>query len=385
MDLRDSLLALMDPVEPGSELEPGLLFTNASTELGLRLSFLVDGRYEVHVEVAPRELGFKYAALSERLSFAYRDGGAERVDQRLGFRVCRAVAAHVGAREAEILALLDAESADGAAGGATRIREVRGTRLLELAGAPDQRFYTLSPYLGCLIGCRFCYAQSRLDPMRTLMRLPQVPWGSYVDVRINAPEVLRRELAELPRRVIKFCPIVSDPYQAVEKRYRVTRRCLEVIAEADDPPPTLVMTRSMLILRDVDVLQQIPRAMIGASIPTLDDGVREHFEPRAASIPERFEMLRQFKEAGVARGAVVQPLLPCDPIALADALSEVTNSVSIGALRGELGASADFADPRYAHARTEAWQREQAFALRDALIDRGVDVWFGDLPPQLLA
>lgn len=387
MDLRDYLLALMQPVEPGQELEPGLRFTKASTELGLRLSFLADERDEVHVEVAPRELGLKFAALSERLSFAYRDGGADHVDQKLGFRVCQTVARHVGAREAEVLSQLsnDAEAAAAEAEGSTRIREIRGTRLLELAGVPGKRFYTLSPYLGCLIGCRFCYAQSRLDPMRTLLRLPQIPWGSYVDVRINAAELLERELRELPRHVIKFCPIVSDPYQAVEKRYQVTRACLEVIARSDDPPPTLIMTRSTLILRDLEILREIPQAWVGASIPTLDDSVRAHFEPRAASIPERLDMLRQFKQAGVARCVVVQPMLPGDPVALAEALAEVVESVSIGVLRGEMGAEKDFADPRYAHARDEDWQRREAFALRDALEERGVDVWVSELPPQLSA
>jgi DNA repair photolyase len=384
VDLRDYLLALMQPLVPGDELEPGLRFTNASTELGLRLSFLVQERDEVHVEVGPRELGLKFAARSERLSFAYRDGGADHVDQKLGFRVCNSVAKHVGVREAEVLERLASDvEASAATEGSARIREIQGTRLLELAGVPGKRFYTLSPYLGCLIGCRFCYAQSRLDPMRALLRLPQIPWGSYVDVRVNAPQLLERELRELPRHVIKFCPIVSDPYQAVEARYQLTRGCLEVIAAADDPPPTLIMTRSTLILRDLEVLRRIPEAWVGASIPTLDDDVRKHFEPRAASVPERLAMLREFKRAGVKRCVVVQPMLPGDPIALAEALAEVVESVSIGVLRGELGADKDFADPRYSHARDEEWQRQAAFALRDALVERGVDVWVSELPPQL--
>ena len=385
MDLRDYLIELMAPVEPGQELEPGLRFTKASTELGLRLSFLVEERDEVHVEVSPRELGLKYAARSPKLAFAYRDGGADHVDQRLGFRVCQTVAAHVGAREGPILERLvaDTEAAAAVEAQSTRIREIQGTRLLELAGVPGQRFYTLSPYLGCLIGCRFCYAQSRLDPMRTLLRLPQIPWGSYVDIRINAPELLERELRELPRHVIKFCPIVSDPYQAVEKKFEVTRRCLEVIRAVAEPPPTLLMTRSTLVLRDIDILRDIPHAWVGASIPTLDDSVRKHFEPRAASIPERLDMLRTFKEAGIKGCVVVQPMLPGDPEALAGALAEVVDSVSIGVLRGEMGAEKDFADPRFAHARGEEWQRSAAFALRDALVARGVDVWVSELPPEL--
>src|SRR5690554_6124801 len=93
----------MRPLEPGDALTPWLRFTNASTELGLRLTFLANEDVEVHVEVSPREQGMKFAAQSPRLSFAYRHGGAEQIDQRLGFRICSTVAEHVGAREDAIL------------------------------------------------------------------------------------------------------------------------------------------------------------------------------------------------------------------------------------------------------------------------------------------
>ena len=111
-------------------------------------------------------------------------------------KICQVVAAHIGAREQAVLdrLLADASAAAELGSGTTRIREIHSTRLLELGGIPGERFYTLSPYLGCLIGCRFCYAQTRLDPQRSLLGLPQVQWGSYVDVRINAAQLLEREL-----------------------------------------------------------------------------------------------------------------------------------------------------------------------------------------------
>lgn len=375
----------MQPLEPGQALAPWLRFSNASTELGLRLTFLTDNDDEVHVEVSPRVQGMKYAAQTARLSFAYRHGGAEQVDQRLGYRVCQAVAEHIGPREDAVLERLEADAKTAAeiAEGSTRIREIRSTRMLELGGVPGERFYTLSPYLGCLIGCRFCYAQTRLDPQRSLLGLPQVQWGSYVDVRVNAAELLEHELRTLPPLPIKFCPIVSDPYQAVERRFELTRRCLEAISRAPDPPPAMLMTRSTLVLRDLELIRSIPHALVGASIPTLDDGARAHFEPRAASIPERLDMLRRFKQAGVNRCVVVQPMLPGDPLALAEALAEVVESVSIGVLRGELGAAQDFADPRFSFARSEDWQRETAMTLRDALEQRGVSVWLTELPPEI--
>lgn len=381
MDLHATLLALVAPVGVGDLLGPGVRLVGASTEVGFRLTVLVDERHEVHVDISPLHPDRPHAARSRRFGFAYRSGGAESVDPQAGLRACAAVAAAAAEREEAVLAGLAATSTADA----PRIREVTIGRLLELAGPPARRFYTLSPYVGCLIGCGFCYAQSRLDPLRALLGLPATAWGSYVDVRVNAPEVLAAELRERERLPIKFCPIVSDPYQAIERRAGLTRRCLEVIAAADDPPPVMVMTRSDLVLRDLDLLRNLPGAWVGASIPTLDDAVRAHFEPRGASIPERLAMLRAFKAAGVRRGVVVQPMLPGPLDELADALAEVVDSVSLGVLRGQHGAAQDFTDPRYAHATDEAWQRERAIALRDALARRGVTVWLGELPPELEA
>ena len=332
MDLRERLLALLRPTSLGEELAPGLRLVDASTELGLRLTFET-GDDELHVEVAPLALGLRHAARSARLGFAYRSTRDAPVDPALGRRVCALVAGAVARNEDAVLDALDAGVAAEAADGA-RIRELRGGRLLELAGPPGARFHTLSPYRGCLIGCRFCYAQSRLDPMRALLRLPQIPWGSYVDVRVDAPELLAAELRATPRHPIKFCPIVSDPYQAVERRYQLTRRCLQAIVDADDPPPTLVLTRSDLARRDLDLFAAIPRAFLGASIPTLDDDARAHFEPRAAPIADRLAMLRAFKEAGIRRCAVVQPLLPGPIDPLADASPPPSASASSTASRG---------------------------------------------------
>jgi DNA repair photolyase len=204
-------------------------------------------------------------------------------------------------------------------------------------------------------------------------------------VRTNAPDVLARELEALQPKPIKFCPVVSDPYQAVERRERLTRRCLDTIARASKPWPVLVLTRSTLILDDVDRLAALPIAFAGVSMPTIDDEVRRHFEPRAASIDERLEVLRVLRSAGVRTLAIVQPILagPLEP--LADALAKAVESVSIDVLHGVAGAEADFADPRYAMTREEAWQRDAALRLSELLGERGVVVWTTELPPPLRA
>ena len=213
--------------------------------------------------------------------------------------------------------------------------------------------------------------------------MPEVPWGSFVDVRVNAAEVLGRELLELPPGPVKFCPIVSDPYHAVEARFGVTRACLIALRDAPRPWPTLVLTRARLVERDADVLAAIPVAYAGASIPTVDDEVRRHFEPRGARISERLNAMRNLRAAGVKTFAVVQPILPGSLEELADALAEVVSSARVDVLNGVEGAEAEFSDERYAIARSDAWQRERAISLREMLEARGVALWEGELPPEL--
>ena len=353
-----------------------------STEVGIWLSFEVRGA-PVQVEVAPLGAG-PFAAKTSRFAISYRCEGARNpIDSLVGMDLCRRVAQRVAQNEERVADLL-ARAARESPAEDKRIREVRVESLLEPASHGAEQFYKLSPYVGCLIGCRYCYAQTPLRFLRRLEALPDVPWGSYVDARINAAEVLRLELDRLPPRPIKFCPILSDPYQAVEARYGLTRACLEAIRDAKEIWPTLVLTRGKLVTRDADLFASLAQAWVGASIPTEDDEVRRHFEPRAASIPERFAALAALRSAGARTFAVVQPILPGSIEALADRLAEAVSSVSIDVLRGEEHAGTDFDDPRYAVSRTNEWQRARAVELASALASRGIPTWPGELPPELL-
>ena len=384
VDLRDHLLELLAPLRPGDELVPGARLLGVSTEVGFWLAFALPGG-EVQVEVAPLGEG-RFAARSARFAISYRsEGGRNPLDPRLGLALCRSVAERVARNEERVAESLARRAQEASASTATaRVREVRVESLLETAGHGAERFFKLSPYAGCLIGCRYCYAQTPMSVLRRLELLPAVPWGSYVDVRVNAAEVLERELAALAPRPIKFCPILSDPYQAVEARYALTRACLTAIGKAEAIWPALILTRSKLVTRDTDLLASLPAAWVGASIPSIDDETRRHFEPRAASIPERLEALATLRAAGVRTFAVVQPILPGSIEALADALAGAVSSVSIDVLRGEEQAAPDFDDLRYAMARTDGWQQARAAELVAALAVRGVPVWPGELPPEIV-
>lgn len=378
MDIRSNLIALLEPWTVGHEVLPGVKFVGASTELGMRLCFVLhDGL--LWVDVAPIEYVRSFAARSEKLAFGYRTEGNRRlVDPQLGLRLCQSVAEQACKNEERVFRDAEEEKQDV---DGSRIRRVNVNALLERAGHGDQSFYTLSPYVGCTIGCKFCYASSKVNPMRAVLGLPSVPWGSYVDARSNAHEVLADELEKLPVLPIKFCPVVSDPYQALEKRERITRKCLQTIRDASRPWPVLLLTRSTLILEDLELIASLPRAAVGVSLPTIDDDVRRHFEPRAASVMERIDLLRKFRQAGIETMAIVQPIFAGSIEQLADVLAETVNSVSIDILRGVMDAEREFADVRYVPTQETVWQENQGRALADCLSKRGVSVWFSELPP----
>lgn len=390
MDIHPHLLSLLSPHVVGGEVLPGIVLEDASSELGLRLRFAVDGE-RVWVDVGPLETMRRHAAHSERLGFGYRtEGGRSRLDEKLGLRLCEELARAVRANEARVVAAMEAE-ARAEADPSERVRRVQVSRALEPSGLHGSNYYTINPYVGCVIGCRFCYAQSPLASMRRLLGLADHAWGAYVEVRSNLDKVLADEIESLEPLPIKFCPIVADAYQAAEKAELVTRRCLEVLAasarsgRARDPWPAIVLTRSTLITRDAGLLADIPESWAGVSLPTIDDAVRRHFEPRAASVEQRLEILASLRAAGVSTLAVVQPIMAGSIDALADALAEHVDAVVVDVLQEEEGAHADFDDPRYRDTRSEDWQRSRALSLVELLRARDVEIWAQELPPKYCA
>lgn len=188
------------------------------------------------------------------------------------------------------------------------VRAIEVNRVLISEG---RGHYYVNPYVGCTLGCSWCYAAERADFSRELEGQPSFEWGRWVDVKENAPAVLSEEVRRNPPGIVRMSPIVTDPYQPIERHHRITRRCLEVLLEARFAP--VILTRAARVLDDLELLRQFPRAAVGFSIPTDDDAVRRAFEPGADPIEERLDALRQLAEAGIRTFAVLQPVLPCDP------------------------------------------------------------------------
>jgi DNA repair photolyase len=382
---RDALLALIHPANVGEALRPGVKLTDLTTDFGLRL-YLETTAGEYTVEVALKKSAKQFAAAGQEVCLSYRKvGRSGETDAKFGQELCRNLLSLMAPNEqtfAELvrhnstekreLPLLDA-----------KLREVEVEVLLERIGSGAQQFWALNPYVGCLIGCGYCYAQDVLAKVRDVEGLSERRWGSYVDVRLNAPAVLRRELGQLSPLPIKFAPITTDPYQAVEKRYRITRGCLEVLVEARFEQSVLLLTRSALILDDLELIAQLRRPLVGVSLPTVDDEARRHFEPRGASVHERLDVLHRFRARGIPTLAVVQPLLPGGITELADALAAAADSVRLAPLESVYGAAEAFDDPRYRGCREDAYQQEGLARLTELLAARGVAVWYGEFPPSV--
>jgi len=179
------------------------------------------------------------------------------------------------------------------------IREIHARSILCRSKVFD---YVVNPYVGCEHGCTYCYA-------RFMKRFAghKEPWGDFVDVKINGPDLLQGEMVKTrPGKV--WLSGVCDPYQPLEKTYGVTRKCLELLVRHDWP--ITVQTKSSLVLRDMDLLRRSSKVEVGLSVPTGDDRARQLFEPRAPSIEERIKALEELHLAGIRTFAMIAPMLP---------------------------------------------------------------------------
>ena len=162
--------------------------------------------------------------------------------------------------------------------------------------------YSVNPYSGCSHGCKYCYARSMPRRIGADME-----WGEFVFVKVNAARVLSRELRRAKRGLVLLSS-TTDPYQPVEERYEITRALLKVLASKDFP--VVVLTKSPLVLRDIDILERFSEVEVGLTVVTLDEDARKAFEPGAPPVEDRLRALRELKRRGVPTYAFLGPLLP---------------------------------------------------------------------------
>jgi DNA repair photolyase len=180
-----------------------------------------------------------------------------------------------------------------------KIREIEARSILSKSQVYD---YALNPYVGCQHNCIYCYAKfmKRFTGHRER-------WGEFVDVKINAPELLAHELKR--KKVGRvWISGVCDPYQPLEKKYMLTKRCLALLVE--NGWPFTVQTKSPFVLRDIGILKRSNDVEVGFTITTADERIRKLFEPGAPPSRSRIDALRKLHSEGIKTFAMVAPILP---------------------------------------------------------------------------
>lgn len=178
------------------------------------------------------------------------------------------------------------------------VREAPCKSLLNRSGIDD---YSFNCYTGCVHGCAYCYARfmQRFHPH-------DEPWGQFVDVKVNAVEVLARQVRRWQPGSVFTCS-ACDGWQPVERRYELMRRCCRILLDAGFH--LNILTKSDLVLRDLDILAG-RSVRLGVTLTTTDEADAGLWEPTASSVAARLQILRRAKDAGLRTSVMFGPLLP---------------------------------------------------------------------------
>jgi DNA repair photolyase len=197
----------------------------------------------------------------------------------------------------------------------TDIYTVKAQSLLNKAtGFMAAYDFTLNPYRGCQYGCSYCYAAA-FSPNQEKRQ----NWGEWVIIKTNAVDILSQELAQWQKKYHTspriYMSSVTDPYQPIEKQQELTRQLLTVMLAYQ--PFLVIQTRSPMIVRDLDLLQQFQYLRINLSIPTGSEVVRKDFEPKSPSIKARLQTINKLRynlavneQHKIRLAVTITPVLP---------------------------------------------------------------------------
>jgi len=176
--------------------------------------------------------------------------------------------------------------------------------------SPDVGFdASVNPYRGCEHGCVYCYARPTHEYLGFSAGLD---FETKIMVKEDVPDLLRQELSSRNwKPQVLALSGVTDCYQPIEKKRRITRRCLEVLLEFRNP--TVIITKNFLVTRDIDILSELARYQcigVTISVTTLDSKLAAVMEPRASSPPRRLAAIRMLAEAGIPVGYLQAPMIP---------------------------------------------------------------------------
>ncbi len=161
--------------------------------------------------------------------------------------------------------------------------------------------YSMNPYVGCEHGCAYCYSPSVLGDPRLAIN-----WGKTVRAKQNIVEVLTRELKRKQRGVVGISTI-TDPYQPIEAKLEITRKCIETLLKNDFPMS--IQTKSDMVLRDIDLITK-GKVDVGVTITTMDRRIANLLEPKASPPDARAKVLKELSSRGVETWLFLGPIIP---------------------------------------------------------------------------
>lgn len=187
------------------------------------------------------------------------------------------------------------------------IKEINILTALSKSRLPDCD-YVINPYVGCTHRCAYCYARY----MRYYTGHRE-DWGEFVDVKSNIGWALEKQLKSAGRSsIIKkglvFMSSVTDPYQPIERKYELTKRCLELLLRYDWP--VSILTKSDLVLRDIDILKKFNEIEVGFSISSLDDEKVRLFESGSGRVEDRINAIEELNKNNIKTYVFLAPVFP---------------------------------------------------------------------------
>lgn len=180
------------------------------------------------------------------------------------------------------------------------VRQISCKTILNKSELAD---FTLNCYVGCSHRCLYCYARY----MKKFKNRPE-EWGYFLDVKINAPEILSKQIKKIKPPKEVFMSSVCDGWQPLETKYKLSRTCLKILLESG--LEVSILTKSSLILRDLDILQAYKTPSLGMTITTLNKNLQKVLEPYSSESYERVNTLKKVREKGIKSWVFLGPLIP---------------------------------------------------------------------------
>ncbi len=186
-----------------------------------------------------------------------------------------------------------------------KIQEIRSKSIISKTGIPSAD-YVINPYVGCIHSCFYCYA-------RFMKRFTghKENWGDFIDIKINAPALILvlkdyKSSKYTGKRILLSS--VTDPYIPLESKYEVTRKILQKLIPHQ--PHLNILTKSDLVIRDLDLIKQFENKEIGFSFSTLEEDIQRKVEPGASSIKNRLKALKTIHEEHITSYVFISPIIP---------------------------------------------------------------------------